>query len=100
MLTGLDEAPSDEERQQSLDNCIEPLKRIPVGYVLRTAYDPGCVKTIQTPNPGERFSQIARNPPHSEIVSALIAIRRDSCSINFPRSRLFTQPRPTRDIAA
>ena len=31
MLTVLDEAPSDEERQQSLDGCIELLKRIPVG---------------------------------------------------------------------
>jgi hypothetical protein len=27
MLTILDEAPSDEERQQSLDNCIDLLKR-------------------------------------------------------------------------
>jgi hypothetical protein len=31
MLTVLDEAPSDEERQQSLDNCINPLKGVPVG---------------------------------------------------------------------
>src|SRR5215471_10360103 len=52
------------------------------------------VKTIRASNRGERFSQIARNPPHSEIVGALIAIGRDSCSINFPRGRLFTQPRP------
>jgi hypothetical protein len=28
---GLDEAPSDKERQQSLDNCIELLKGVPVG---------------------------------------------------------------------
>jgi hypothetical protein len=27
MLTVLDEAPSDEERQQSLDDCIDLLKR-------------------------------------------------------------------------
>jgi hypothetical protein len=27
MLTVLDEAPSDEERQQSLDGCIDLLKR-------------------------------------------------------------------------
>jgi hypothetical protein len=31
MLTVLDEAPSDEARQQSLDNCIDLLKGIPVG---------------------------------------------------------------------
>jgi len=29
MLTVLDEAPSDEERQQSLDGCIDLLKRGP-----------------------------------------------------------------------
>jgi hypothetical protein len=29
-LTILDEAPSDEERQQSLDNCIDLLKGVPV----------------------------------------------------------------------
>ena len=63
----------------------------------RSRFDPGCVKTIQAPNPGERFSQIARNLPRSETVVALIAIRRDSCSINFPRHRLFTQPRPRAD---
>jgi hypothetical protein len=33
MLTVLDEAPSDEDRQQSLDNCIDLLK-------LGTAYEP------------------------------------------------------------
>jgi hypothetical protein len=31
MLTILDEAPSDEERQQSLDGCIDLLKDGPVG---------------------------------------------------------------------
>jgi hypothetical protein len=31
MLTVFDEAPSDEERQQSLDNCIDLLKGVPVG---------------------------------------------------------------------
>jgi hypothetical protein len=31
MLAVLDEAPSDEERQQSLDNCIDLLKGFPVG---------------------------------------------------------------------
>jgi hypothetical protein len=30
MLTILDEAPSDEERQQSLNSCIDMLKRVPV----------------------------------------------------------------------
>jgi hypothetical protein len=30
MLTALDEAPNDEERQQSLDNCIDLLKGVPV----------------------------------------------------------------------
>jgi hypothetical protein len=30
MLTVLDEAPSDEDRQQSLDSCIDLLKRAPV----------------------------------------------------------------------
>jgi hypothetical protein len=30
MRTVLDEAPSDEERQQSLDNCIDLLKDVPV----------------------------------------------------------------------
>jgi hypothetical protein len=30
LLTVLDQAPSDEERQQSLNNCIDLLKRIPV----------------------------------------------------------------------
>jgi hypothetical protein len=31
MLTILDEAPSDEERQQSLDGCIALLKGGPIG---------------------------------------------------------------------
>jgi hypothetical protein len=31
MLAVLDGAPSDEERQQSLENCIDMLKRIPFG---------------------------------------------------------------------
>jgi hypothetical protein len=31
MPTILDEARSDEERQQSLENCIELLKGVPVG---------------------------------------------------------------------
>jgi len=31
MLTVVDQAPSDEERQQSLDGCIDLLKRILVG---------------------------------------------------------------------
>jgi hypothetical protein len=31
MLTVLDEAPSDDERQQSLDNCIDLLRGVPVG---------------------------------------------------------------------
>jgi hypothetical protein len=31
MLTVLDEAPSDEERQQSLDSCIDLLKGVPIG---------------------------------------------------------------------
>jgi hypothetical protein len=31
MLTVLDEAPSDEERQKSLDACIELLKGVQVG---------------------------------------------------------------------
>ena len=31
MLTVLDEAPSDEERQQSLERCIDLLKRVPAG---------------------------------------------------------------------
>jgi hypothetical protein len=31
MLTVLDAAPSDEERQQSLDNCIDLLKGAPAG---------------------------------------------------------------------
>jgi hypothetical protein len=30
MLIVLDEAPSDKERQQSLDNCIDLLKGVPV----------------------------------------------------------------------
>ena len=30
MLSVLDEAPSDEDRQQSLDNCIDLLKGFPV----------------------------------------------------------------------
>jgi hypothetical protein len=64
----------------------------------RSGIDPGCVKTIRAPKPGERFSQIARNLPRSETVVALIAIRRDSCSINFPRRGLFTQPRPLTDF--
>jgi hypothetical protein len=63
-----------------------------------TVYDPGCVKTPEAPKPGEIFSQIARNPPRSETVIALIAIRKDSRSFNFPRRRVFTQPRPIRDI--
>jgi hypothetical protein len=29
--TVLDQAPGDEERQQSLDNCIDLLKGVPVG---------------------------------------------------------------------
>ena len=31
MLTVLDEAPSDEERQRSLDGCIDLLRCVPVG---------------------------------------------------------------------
>ena len=31
MLTVLNGVPSDEEREQSLDNCIDLLKSIPVG---------------------------------------------------------------------
>jgi len=34
-----------------------------------------------------------------EIIIALDALRREICSINFPRRRLFTQPRPKADIA-
>ena len=44
------------------------------------------------------FSQIARNLPRSETVVALMVIRKDGCSINFPRRRVFTQPRPKADI--
>jgi hypothetical protein len=41
LLTVLDEAPSDEERQLSLDGCIDLLKRVPIGFeAQRTAYDP------------------------------------------------------------
>jgi hypothetical protein len=32
MLTVLDEAPSDEERQQSLANCMDLLKGVSVGF--------------------------------------------------------------------
>jgi hypothetical protein len=32
MLTVLDETPSDEERQQSLDGCIDLLRRAPIGF--------------------------------------------------------------------
>jgi hypothetical protein len=32
MLAVVDEAPSDEERQQSLDNCIDLLKGLSVGW--------------------------------------------------------------------
>jgi hypothetical protein len=31
MLTVLDEAPSDEEGQQSLEDCIDLLRRAPIG---------------------------------------------------------------------
>ena len=31
MLTVLDEAPSEEERQQSLDRCLDLQKRVPIG---------------------------------------------------------------------
>jgi len=31
MLTVLDKAPGDEERQQSLDSCINLLKGVPLG---------------------------------------------------------------------
>src|SRR5215472_596453 len=58
----------------------------------RSVCDPGCVKTPETRKPGEMFSQIARNLPRSETVVALMAIRKDGCSINFPRRRVFTQP--------
>jgi hypothetical protein len=40
MLTVLDEAPSDEERQQLVDDCIDLLKRSSRFDALRTAYDP------------------------------------------------------------
>jgi hypothetical protein len=43
------------------------------------------------------FSQIARNLPRSETIVPLMAIRKDRCSINFPRRRVFTQPRPKVD---
>jgi hypothetical protein len=32
ILTVLDEAPSDEERQQSLDGCIDLLKGVSLGF--------------------------------------------------------------------
>jgi hypothetical protein len=60
--------------------------------------DPRCVKTPETRKPGETFSQITRNLPRSETVVALMVIRKDSCSINFPRRRVFTQPRPEPDF--
>ena len=66
----------------------------------RSAFDPGCVKTPETRKLGEMFSQIARNLPRSETIVPPMAIRKDRCSINFPRSRVFTQPRPKGDIAA
>ena len=59
-----------------------------------SAHYPGRVKTPETRKPGEMFSQIARNPPRSETVVALMAIGKDICSINLPRRRVFTQPRP------
>jgi hypothetical protein len=41
LLTVLDQAPSDEERQQSLDNCIDLLKRAPNRFeALRTTRMP------------------------------------------------------------
>jgi hypothetical protein len=46
-------------------------------------FEPGCMKLFKLETQ-ERFSQIARNLPRSETVVALVAIRRDSCSINFP----------------
>ena len=38
------------------------------------------------------FSQIALNLTRPEIVIAVMAIRKDGCSINFLRRRVFTQP--------
>src|SRR5262249_29569562 len=61
--------------------------------------DPGCVKTSQAQSPRERLSQIARNLRRPDIVVARIAVRRDSCSINFQRRSVFTQPIPKGDIA-
>jgi hypothetical protein len=52
-LTVLDQAPSDEERQQSPDGCIDLLKRSDRFEAPRTAYDPGCVKTPQAQKRGE-----------------------------------------------
>jgi hypothetical protein len=41
MLAVLDEAPSDEERKQSLDNCINLLKGLPVGGRTKGRHDSG-----------------------------------------------------------
>src|SRR5215470_9008648 len=46
------------------------------------------------------FSRIIRNLPRSETIVALMAIRKDSCSINFPRRCVSTQPRPIPDHVA
>jgi hypothetical protein len=59
--------------------------------------DPGCVKTPEAPKPREWLSEIAQIRPRSEIVIALVVIRGEISSINFPFRRVFTQPRPKPD---
>jgi hypothetical protein len=41
---------------------------------------------------------MVQNRQRLEIVITRIATRREICSINFPRDRLFTQPRPKADV--
>ena len=58
------------------------------------AFDPGCVKTAEAPKPREWLSEIAQNRPRSEIAIALIVIRGELSSINFPYNPIFTRQDP------
>jgi hypothetical protein len=80
ILTVLDEAPSDEERQQSLDGCIDLLKGVPAGLRhLRTACGPGCEKLPKLKNRENGFSDRSKS----------IVLRNCRCSNFDPKKDLF-----------
>jgi hypothetical protein len=78
---------------------LPPLHRPRRFDPLTTVYDPGCIKTPESQKRGEWISQINQDWPRSEIVTVVIAVRRDSCSINFPRAAFLHSQDPNRPFA-